>query len=280
MVKIMVRGGRRHLLPQPLGVGEALVSSHQRLSQPLHPILPPNKRSCSAPTEHKEKRTVGPICRPNPAGLASQSCWYLGFHPGCSQHPGRRTVRQALGRDISRARSQLQHNLTFFNARKKVVSSVALSRAAWTKHETSTVNSRRGASPPSPDTVGWGPRPATSNEASSWGRGPSGGLERHWEGGRGQRSVKESWNPGCVPVGSRLPSPQGPCDQPGGHPLVSTGRGGLGFLATQPGRILRASKWSPLRRRLVGEGREWTVPGLCLDTSDRTQAGAPSPMSS
>lgn len=75
--------------------------------------------------------------------------------------------------------------------------------------------------------------------------------------------------PEGVPVGSRLPSPQGPCDHsPGGHPLVSTGRGGLGFLATQPrGRHSQGVQVEPPSGgRQVGEGRGWTVPGLCLDT--------------
>ena len=48
---------------------------------------------------------------------------------------------------------------------------------------------------------------------------------------------------------------------------MSTGRGGLGFLATQPrGRHSQGVQVEPPSGgRQVGEGRGWTVPGLCLD---------------
>lgn len=125
VVKIM--GGRAPAPPTPGGEG-SLVPRRQRLSQPLYPIFPPNKRFLLSPHRAEGKGVVGPICRPDPAGLADLSLLVSWPHP-LAVLPA---PRQALwgagpGKRHLRARSQLQHNLTFFNARKKVVSSVALS---------------------------------------------------------------------------------------------------------------------------------------------------------
>ena len=99
MVKIM--GGGTPAPPTPGGEG-SLVPRHQRLPQPLHPIFPPNKRFLLSPHRAQGKGVVGPICRPDPPGLATLSLLVSWPHPWLfCQLPYRHCGEQALGRDIS-----------------------------------------------------------------------------------------------------------------------------------------------------------------------------------